>query len=30
MEEHPENDILVYDQDSWKEIISDDCQTFFD
>lgn len=30
MEEHPENDILVYDQDSWKEIISEDCQTFFD
>ena len=30
MEGHPENDVLVYDQDSWKEIISDDCQTFFD
>jgi hypothetical protein len=31
MEEHPENDTsLVYNQDSWKEIISEDCQTFFD
>ena len=30
MEEHPENDVIVYNQDSWKEIISEDCQTFFD